>query len=75
MIEWDSIRGGKDGLELVRNILKQAPDDLNADGHLVVEVGMARQQLETEYPHLPFMWLNTEESEGEVFWLAAKHIA
>jgi len=27
--------------------------------------------LEAEYPDLPFLWLDTEESAGEVFWLDA----
>jgi ribosomal protein L3 glutamine methyltransferase len=37
----------------------------------VVEVGMGRDTLETEYPDLPFLWLDTEESEGELFALPA----
>lgn len=59
--------GGADGLDLVRRILDQAPDHLTADGMLVVEIGEAREALEAAYPHLPFLWLDTEESEGEVF--------
>lgn len=63
--------GGADGLDFVRRILRDAPAHLAPGGTLIVEVGMARDRLETEYTDLPFLWLDTEQSEGEVFALAA----
>jgi ribosomal protein L3 glutamine methyltransferase len=63
--------GGEDGLDLVRRILREAPAHLTPNGNLVVEVGSGRPLLEAEFPHLPFIWLDTEASEGEVFWLTA----
>jgi ribosomal protein L3 glutamine methyltransferase len=63
--------GGNDGMDLVRRILKSAAVHLNPEGMLVVEVGRGRDTLETEYPDLPFLWLDTEQSEGEVFALSA----
>lgn len=60
--------GGLDGLDLVRRILSGAGSHLTADGALLCEVGTGRERLESEYD-LPFTWLDTEESEGEVFWL------
>lgn len=63
--------GGADGMDLVRRILSGAAVHLNTEGVLVVEVGMARDTLETEYPDLPFLWLDTEQSEGELFALPA----
>jgi ribosomal protein L3 glutamine methyltransferase len=59
---------------LVRRILRDAPRHLVPGGVLVVEIGMGRETLETEYPDLPFLWLDTEESEGEVFALPAEAI-
>jgi ribosomal protein L3 glutamine methyltransferase len=64
--------GGEDGMDLVRRILTEAAAHLTPEGVLVVEVGMARDTLETEYPDLPFLWLDTEQSEGEVFALPAE---
>ena len=61
--------GGPDGLDLVRKILAQAARHLRKDGVLIVEAGRALDALEAEYPGLPFMWLDTEESQGEVFAL------
>jgi len=40
-------------------------------GGLLCEVGRCRPQLEDAYPELPLLWLDTEDSEGEVFWIAA----
>jgi ribosomal protein L3 glutamine methyltransferase len=63
--------GGEDGMDLVRRILSEAAVHLNPEGMCVVEVGTARDTLETEYPDLPFLWLDTEQSEGELFVLSA----
>ena len=62
--------GGDDGLDLVRRILAQAGDHLTAGGGLLCEIGTGRDLLDAEYD-LPFTWLDTEESAGEVFWLPA----
>jgi ribosomal protein L3 glutamine methyltransferase len=67
--------GGEDGLDLVRRILDEAPRHLNPGGALVVEIGMGRDILEAERPDLPFLWLDTAESEGEVLALSAADLA
>lgn len=61
--------GGDDGLDLVRRILVEAARHLERDGVLVVEVGTGLDILEEHYPQLPFLWLETEDSSGEVFAL------
>jgi ribosomal protein L3 glutamine methyltransferase len=61
--------GGPDGLDVVRRILAEAPRHLTDDGGLLCEIGRGRAVLEEAFPELPFLWLDTEESEGEVFWL------
>ena len=63
--------GGKDGFDIVRRILKDARQYLTENGMLVVEIGTGRELLEEEYPTLPFLWLDSENSEGEVFALPA----
>jgi ribosomal protein L3 glutamine methyltransferase len=66
--------GGEDGLDLVRRIIAEAPRHLERDGVLVVEVGTGLDILEEEYPNLPFLWLETEDSSGEVFALTASEL-
>ncbi len=63
--------GGADGLDLARRILAQAAAHLAPDGTLVMEIGTGREFLEAEFPRLPFVWLDTEDSEGEVLMIGA----
>ena len=63
--------GGADGLDIVRRILDEAEAHLTPQGGLLCEIGRCRPQLEAAYPQLPLLWLDTADSEGEVFWIAA----
>jgi ribosomal protein L3 glutamine methyltransferase len=63
--------GGVDGLDLVRRILTEAREHLSPTGQLIVEIGAGRERLEQQFPRLPFLWLDTAETEGQVFALAA----
>jgi ribosomal protein L3 glutamine methyltransferase len=66
--------GGADGLDVVRRILKEAKRHLTPQGGLLCEIGRGRQPLEVAFPQLPLLWLDTEESEGEVFWIGASDL-
>jgi len=63
--------GGADGLDIVRRILDEAAAHLTPQGGLLCEIGRCRPQLDAAYPQLPLLWLDTADSEGEVFWIAA----
>lgn len=63
--------GGPDGIAIIRRIIDAAPRFLKPRGGLLCEVGRCKPALERAYPRTPFLWLDTEESEGEVFWLQA----
>jgi ribosomal protein L3 glutamine methyltransferase len=67
--------GGVDGLALVRRILHSARDHMTKKGALICEIGVGRDRLETEFPELPLIWLDTRESEGEVFFARAADLA
>ena len=67
--------GGPDGLDIVRRILADAPAHLTPGGGIICEFGTGKEILQAEYPHLPFLWLDTEDSEGEVFWLSAADLS
>lgn len=64
--------GGDDGLDIVRRILDRAKDHLTPDGGLLCEIGRGRDVLGDAYPNLPLLWLDTEDSDGEVFWIPAE---
>jgi ribosomal protein L3 glutamine methyltransferase len=67
--------GGRDGMMLVRRILADAGQHLTPGGKLVVEIGQGRETIEAAFPDLPFLWLDTAESEGEVFALDASALS
>ncbi len=66
-----ALAGGDDGLDIVRKILREASDYLNAGGGVLCEIGTGREILDEEFPDLPLLWLDTEESSAEVFWISA----
>jgi ribosomal protein L3 glutamine methyltransferase len=63
--------GGADGLDIVRRILNEAGRHLTPQGGLLCEIGRGRGAVEDAFPQLPLLWLDTEDSDGEVFWIAA----
>ena len=70
-----ALAAGDDGLDLVRRILSEAPRHLTRSGGLVCEIGRGAGPLEAAYPDLPFLWLDTELSEREVFWITRNDLA
>lgn len=63
------LAGGPDGLDLVRRIVAGGPEHLNEGGGLLCEIGTGQERLAASFPETDFVWLTTEASEGEVFWL------
>jgi ribosomal protein L3 glutamine methyltransferase len=63
--------GGADGLDIIRRILDQAGRHLTPQGGLLCEIGRGREALDQAFPQLPLLWLDTEGSEAEVFWIGA----
>jgi ribosomal protein L3 glutamine methyltransferase len=66
-----ALAGGGDGLEIVARLIAGAGAQLAPGGGLLCEIGRGRAALEARFPELPFLWLDTETSVGEVFWLDA----
>jgi ribosomal protein L3 glutamine methyltransferase len=66
-----ALAGGADGMDIVRRILAGAGAHLNEDGGLLCEVGRGRAILERDFGEMDFLWLDTEASSGEVFWIPA----
>ena len=63
--------GGADGIDIVRRIMELAKSHLTPQGGLLCEIGRCRPALEAAYPQGNFLWLDTEDSDGEVFWIGA----
>ncbi len=70
-----ALDGGRDGLDVVRRIIDEAGAHLTSKGGLLCEVGRGRAVVEEAYPDVPFVWLDTAGSSGEVFWIGAGELA
>ncbi|MGL4637580.1 MAG: 50S ribosomal protein L3 N(5)-glutamine methyltransferase [Beijerinckiaceae bacterium] len=66
--------GGEDGLDLVRTIIDGAAAHLTRNGGLLCEIGEDRAIIDAHYPDRPFLWLDSAESSGEVFWIERKSL-
>jgi ribosomal protein L3 glutamine methyltransferase len=69
-----ALAAGKDGLDLVHRILREAKDHLAPGGLLVCEIGGNRKALERAYPKLEFAWPETSEGPGCVFILTREQL-
>ncbi len=63
-----ALAAGASGIDLAARIVKEAAAHLTPTGGLICEVGRAGPALEAAFPSLEMLWLDTEESGGEVFW-------
>ena len=62
-----ALAAGEDGLDVVRRLLAKAAEHLNPGGFIAIEVGHNREQVETAFPELEAIWLDTVSSEEKVF--------
>jgi ribosomal protein L3 glutamine methyltransferase len=69
-----ALAAGEDGLDLVHRILKDAKKYLNDGGGILCELGRCGPALEAGYPDKPFLWIDTENASGEVFWMTKEQL-
>ena len=66
-----ALDGGPDGIAIVRQIIDNAGQHLARNAGLLCVIGRNRPVLQEAYPDTSFLWLDTEETSEEVFWLDA----
>lgn len=69
-----ALDGGADGLDLVHTMLREAPDYLKPNGMMICELGRCGPALQAAYPDMAFSWINTENSQGEVFFITREEL-
>lgn len=68
-----ALAAGDDGMDIVHRIMADAKAHLNDGGGMMCELGRCGPALEAAYKN-PFLWLSTENSDGEVFWIKKKNL-
>jgi ribosomal protein L3 glutamine methyltransferase len=61
-----ALAGGTDGMDFIRQLLRDAPRALTPDGVLVLEIGNERPYFEAAFPTLDVVWLETSAGEDQV---------
>jgi ribosomal protein L3 glutamine methyltransferase len=61
--------GGTDGMDFIRNLLRNVPAHMSANAVLVLEIGNERDNFEAAFPGLEAVWLETSAGEAQVLLL------
>ncbi|MBI2511850.1 MAG: 50S ribosomal protein L3 N(5)-glutamine methyltransferase [Opitutae bacterium] len=69
-----ALDGGRDGLDVVRKLLRQARERLQPHGIVTLEVGQARPALERAFAELDPHWLHTADGEDCVCVITAARL-
>ncbi|BFU63461.1 50S ribosomal protein L3 N(5)-glutamine methyltransferase [Rodentibacter abscessus] len=69
-----ALGSGHDGLDITKQILKQAPNYLTENGVLVCEVGNSMVSLIEQYPDVPFNWVELKNGGVGVFAINRKDL-
>jgi len=69
-----SLDGGKDGLDIIRKLLRQSRDRLQPHGIVLIEVGGLREAMDKEFAALDLHWLHTEDGADCVCVIHAKRL-
>ena len=69
-----ALAGGIDGMDFVRQLLKDAPSRMTEHAVLVLEIGHERAHFEAAFPHLNPIWLDTSAGDDQVLLLPAPFV-
>jgi len=69
-----ALDGGRDGLDVIRKLLRQARDRLQPHGIVALEVGGLRQAMDRAFPELDPHWLHTQDGEDCVCVVQAQRL-
>ncbi len=70
-----ALAGGEDGMDLVRRLLRSAPDFMAPEGVLVLEIGNEYENFIAAFPDLEPVWLSTANTEDQVLLLTREQLA
>ncbi len=69
-----ALAGGEDGMDLIRRLLRSAPEFMAPDGMLVLEIGNEYENFIAAFPDLDPVWLSTEHTEDQILLLTREQL-
>jgi ribosomal protein L3 glutamine methyltransferase len=70
-----ALAGGADGMDFIRQLLRDAPARMSQEAVLVLEIGNERAHFEAAFPRLEAVWLDTSAGEDQVLLLTRESLA
>lgn len=70
-----ALAGGRDGMDFVRHLLRDAPGHMTPGAVLVLEIGNERKHFEAAFPHLEAVWLDTSAGGDQVLLLTREALS
>lgn len=67
-----ALAGGEDGMDFIRQLLRDAPSRMSENAVLVLEIGNEQAFFEAAFPQLPVFWLETSAGEDQVLLLTRR---
>lgn len=64
--------GGSDGMDFIRQLVRQAPQHMHEHAVLVLEIGHEQAHFEAAFPRLEVVWLETSATEQQVLLVTAQ---
>ncbi len=64
--------GGRDGMDFIRQLIRQAPQHMSQHAVLVLEIGHEQAHFEAAFPALEVVWLETSTTEQQVLLVTAQ---
>lgn len=64
-----NMAGGRDGMDFIRQLLRDAPQHMSEKAVLVLEIGNEQAHFEAAFPNLETIWLETSSGEEQVLLL------
>ncbi len=70
-----ALAGGADGMDFIRQLLRDLPSRLSSTGILVLEIGNEREHFEAAFPQLDPVWLSTSAGDDQVLLLTSDSLS
>ncbi|QWD46482.1 50S ribosomal protein L3 N(5)-glutamine methyltransferase [Polynucleobacter paneuropaeus] len=69
-----ALAGGEDGMDLIRKIIRGAPDYLSERGALLLEIGNEYENFKKAFPQIPAIWMEISAGDQQVLLIQAEDL-